>query len=51
VLDNRLHHALIAWLIPGKVGKAQAIFMAWLLFIALMLMYVMNREAFENFFW
>jgi hypothetical protein len=43
--------ALIAWLIPGNVGKALAISIAWLLFIALMLMYAMNRETFENFFW
>jgi hypothetical protein len=42
--------ALIAWLIPGKTGKALAVFIAWLLFIALMLTYVMNRETFEKFF-
>jgi uncharacterized membrane protein len=36
----------IAWLIPGKFGKALAILVAWLLFVVFM--YLINRETIQN---
>ena len=36
----------IAWLIPGKLGKALAILLTWLFFVVFM--YLINRETIQN---
>jgi hypothetical protein len=39
---------LVAWLVPGRFGKALGIFFAWVLF--LLIIYLLNRETIDSFF-